>query len=153
DLQKRGDGEELPHLQIEGDALTVWAAYNDRVEHEMREGERLAAIREWASKQPGRVARLAGVLHLIEMVGTGSSTSASTSMAIPAHTVEAACRLGEYFEAHALAAYDMMAALPQIEGARRVLAWITRTRQTRFSARDAFSALARGHFPTMAALT
>jgi replicative DNA helicase len=119
-LPKHPDGEELPHLQITGPALAVWKAYHDRVEHEMRDSGRLAPIREWASKQPGRVARFAGILHLIGTVGGG----AVLQPRIQATTVEAACRLGEYFEAHALVAYDLMRALPEIERARRVVVWL-----------------------------
>jgi hypothetical protein len=63
--------------------------------------------------------------------------------------VVAAGRLGEYFEAHALAAYDAMAALPQVDGARRVLAWMRRAEKVAFSARAAFTALDRNRFPTM----
>src|SRR5262249_52046621 len=55
----------------------------------------------------------------------------------------------KYYEAHALAAYDCIAALPAIEGARRVLAWIRRTKAAGFSARAAFTALDRHFFRTM----
>jgi replicative DNA helicase len=155
-LEQRRDGDDLPHLRIEGAALAVWAAYHDRVEREMRDGERLAGIREWASKQPGRVARQAGVLHLIETVAGHSVNSVNSSLAIPPRTVEAACQLGEYFEAHALAAYDVMGTLPQVEGARRVLAWIKRTVPVAFSERDAARGLGVGQgrfFATMTELT
>jgi hypothetical protein len=61
-----------------------------------------------------------------------------------------ACRLGEYFEAHALAVYDVMGTLPQVEGARRVLAWIERTKPQQFSARDVWQALrGQARFSTM----
>jgi hypothetical protein len=151
-LEQRRDGDDLPHLRIEGTALAVWATYHDRVEREMRDGERLAGIREWASKQPGRVGRLAGVLHLVEMVAGNSVNSVNNSLVIPPRTVEAACQLGEYFEAHALAAYDVMGTLPQVEGARRLLAWIKRTMPVVFSERDAARAFGVGQgrfFSTM----
>jgi hypothetical protein len=155
-LEQRQDGDDLTHLRIEGDALAVWAAYHDRVEREMRDGERLAGIREWASKQPGRVGRLAGGLHLVEMVAGGSVNSVNSSRAIPPRTVEAACQLGEYYEAHALAAYDVIGTLPQVEGARRVLAWVRRTVPVTFSERDAARGLGVGQgrfFSTMDELT
>jgi hypothetical protein len=142
-LPRHPDGAVLPCLQISGEALQVWEEYANRVERDMRDGGALRPIREWASKQPGRVARLAAILHF------SSFTAPGVDLAIPSATVRAACRLGEYFEAHALAAYDCMAALPDIDGARRVLAWIRRTKQVRFSARDAFTALDRHFFRTM----
>src|SRR4030095_6991182 len=102
----------------EGVALLVWKRYADRVERDCREGGRLYAIREWASKHPGRVARIAGTLHLVNLAATGRRTSTFpddkelvdlavlAARSILPRTVAAACRLGEYFEAHALAAYD-----------------------------------------------
>jgi hypothetical protein len=160
-LTRCPDGAELPHLRIEGAALLVWKRYADRVDRDCREGGRLHAIREWASKHPGRVARIAGTLHLMTLAAIGRLSTAFPkdkdlvdlvvlgARSIPPRTVAAACRLGKYYEAHALAAYDCMAALPDIEGARRVLAWIRRTKQARFSARDAFTALDRQFFRTM----
>jgi hypothetical protein len=152
-LPKKHDGEDLAHLRIEGPALAVWKQYERRVEQEQREGERLAPIREWASKQAGRVARIAGDLYLGETVDGDSVDSVNRSPTIPAHTMEAACRLGEYFEAHALAAYDVMGTLPIVDGARRVLAWIKREDcSVTFSERDAARALGVGRnrfFPEM----
>jgi replicative DNA helicase len=161
DLTRWPDRAELPHLRIEGAALLVWKRYADRIDRDCREGGRLDAIREWASKHPGRVARIAGTLHLVTLAATGRLTStfpkdkALVDLAVLAarsilpRTVAASCRLGKYFEAHALAAYDVMGTLPDIDGARRVLAWIRRTKQTRFSARDAFTALDRNFFRSM----
>jgi hypothetical protein len=166
-LTRCPDGAELPHLRIEGAALLVWKRYADRVDRDCREGGRLRAIREWASKHPGRVARIAGVLHVLTLAGKKHLEALRilpsakqgqfdlkdlkdlAAWSIPPRTVAAACRLGKYYEAHALAAYDCMAALPDIEGARRVLAWIRRTKQARFSARGAFTALDRQFFRTM----
>ena len=166
-LTRYPDGAELPHLRIEGAALRVWKRYADRIDRDCREGGRLHAIREWASKHPGRVARIAGLLHLVDLasskrlevlrdlpsqnmvqLGLENLTDLATS-SIPPRTVAAACRLGKYYEGHALAAYDCMAGLPDIEGARRVLAWIRRTKQMRFSARAAFTALDRHFFRIM----
>lgn len=80
----------------------------------MREGAAARPLREWANKQPGRVARLAGELYLVETVGVGSVNSVDAiAPHIRARIVEAACRLGEYFEAQALAAYDVMDTLPE----------------------------------------
>jgi hypothetical protein len=152
-LPKKADGEELPHLRIEGTAHDRWVTYADRVEKDMREGEKLVSIREWVNKQPGRVARLAGILHLVETIGSNSVESVDRATEISAHTVEAACRLGEYFEAHALAAYDVLGAVPEIEGSRRILAWMRRRKDplARFSERDVAVGLGvgQGRFFTM----
>jgi replicative DNA helicase len=105
----------------------LWAAYSERIERELLEDGRFGAIREWGNKQPGRVARLAGLLHL--------AADPDAPPEISPKTMVAACKLGEYFEAHALATYDVMGALPSIDGARRLLAWIVRTAQSTFTER------------------
>ena len=135
--------DEAPRLRIEGPALALWIAYHDRLEVEMQEDGRLSAVREWASKHPGRVARIAGGLHLVEHRGLGDCR-------VSPETMIAAIQIGEYLEAHALAAYDQMRADPRIEGARTVLAWVRRKGLTTFTARAALTALRA--FKTMADL-
>src|SRR5262249_25826026 len=103
-LPRRPAGEDLPHLPITDAALEQWRADHNRVERALREGEQLEPIREWGSKQAARVARLAGILHVAAHRGF-------EPLAISVETMTAAITLGEYFEIHALAAYDLMAAL------------------------------------------
>lgn len=131
-----------PHrLKIAGAALAIWKHHADRIESEMGPGGRLEFLRAWANKQPARLARMAATLHMSEH-GTSTST-------ISADTVSAACTIGEWFEAHALAAYDLMNADPRLEGARIVLRWLQRTKPETFTERGAFSALGRRRFATM----
>jgi hypothetical protein len=137
-------GEPLPHLRLEGESLAIWAEYHDRVERALREGERLASLREWGSKHPGRVARLCGILHLATHDGVGSGFIA------PA-TIRAAVTLGEYFEVHALLAYDLLATIPELANARAVVRWLQRKQLSTFSVRDAHHAL-QHRFPTVAML-
>jgi hypothetical protein len=136
-------GKPLPHLAIAGTALARWGAYHDRVERDLREGAQLEPIREWGSKQAARVARLAGILHVARHQGC-------TPLAITEDTMAAAITLGEYFETHALAAYDLLAALPTFEGARAIVRWLKRTRCQEFSVRDLQRSLWR--FRTQAAV-
>ena len=140
-------------LLITGPALDVWRDYADRVETEMRPGARLEPIREWANKHASRVARIAATFHMVELVTMVDA--GITVDTISADTVSAACMLGTWLEAHALAAYDAMAADPRLDGARAVLRWIRRPDDVRtsFTAREAFSGLDRRRFPTMEDLT
>src|SRR5262245_48145615 len=136
-----------------GAALAAWAAYHDRIERECADGGRFAGAREWASKQAGRVAKLAGILHLVETVGSGRPLT----WRIPVETVDAAVEIGGDLEAHALTDFDLMQVPTELEGARRILAWLHRRVNSadsaepllRFSARDAFSALDRKRFTAM----
>jgi hypothetical protein len=61
--------DDIPLLRIEGEALECWKQGADRVERAQAEDRQLASIRDWASKHPGRVARIAGLLHLVEDQG------------------------------------------------------------------------------------
>ena len=147
-LPKPAAVAEVSRLRIEGDALAAWVAYHDRLEAELRDGGRLCAIREWASKQPGRVARIAGALHLVVTVGGGRPWRDR----IEARTVEAACGIGEYLEAHALVAYDVMRADPRLRQARAIHRWLRRLRATHMTERDALGVVSHGPERTMACI-
>jgi hypothetical protein len=136
------EGEDLPHLMLAGASWDCWAAYYERVEQELLDDGRFGTIKEWGNKQPGRVARLAGLLHL-------ATHADPTNRVISVATITAACELGEYFEAHTLATYDLMGTLPELEGARRILAWVRRKRLATFTEREvaqAFRAGSAGRF-------
>src|SRR5262249_5629397 len=122
-----------PRLRITGQALDRWRAYHDRVERELGDGGRLAPICEWASKHAGRVVRIAGGLHLVKTIGAGQPWCQD----IRPDTVEAACRIGEYLEAHALVAYGVMRADQRLRLARVILRWVRRTGARRVTERDA----------------
>src|SRR5439155_23716206 len=107
----------VPRLRLAGEALELWRTYADRVERDLADRGPLAPIREWASKHAGRVARIAAGQHLVATVGTGRPWAD----AIRPETVAAAVRLGEYLEAHALVAYDVMRADPRLRLARAIV--------------------------------
>jgi hypothetical protein len=143
ELYRPSDPEALPALALRDDALAAWVAYADRVERDLGDGGRLAPIREWASKQAGRVARIAGGLHLVETVGAGRGWVA----AIPRTVVESATAIGAYLEAHALKAYDVMWTDPRIRTARAVLRWLERTTPREITVRSTHAALSRAVAP------
>jgi hypothetical protein len=131
-------GEQLPHLFLTGASWERWAAYAMEIEVELQDLGKFGSIQEWANKHPGRVARLAGLLHL------ATFPTRTTHREISPETIEAACVLGEYGEAHALAVYDLMGALPHIEGARRILRWLRYAKKALFSERDVSQAFRIG---------
>lgn len=106
----------------------------------------LGHLADWAAKLTGATARVAGLLHLATTLRSG------WTQPVPAGFVDAAARVGHYYLAHALAVFDTMAADPIVDDARTVLDWITRTGQTRFTRRDAFTALSRARIRTVADL-
>ncbi len=100
----------------------------------------LGHVADWAGKSVGAIVRMAGLLHLAANPVDGYRQPISSE------TMTAAVRLGEYFTAHALAAFDHMGADPDMGSARTVLDWLTRKRLERFTARDAFRGVPRGTF-------
>jgi len=139
-LPRAADRASTPRLRLAGDTLELWRSYADRVERDLADGGPLAAIREWASKQAGRVARIAGGLHLVATVASGRPWAE----AVRPETVASAVRLGEYLEAHALVAYDVMRADPRLRHARQILRWLRRTGASRVTERDALGTLTHG---------
>jgi hypothetical protein len=127
------DGKQAYHvLNLAGSALDVWAEYADGVETAQADGGVLAGIRDWASKLAGAVARIAGGLHLVKHY----RHEKPWTIPISRETVLAAWAIGEYLQAHALAAFAMMGADPNVSMAQRLLQWIERQQQPQFSLRD-----------------
>ncbi|MFN7990516.1 MAG: YfjI family protein [Thermoanaerobaculia bacterium] len=118
-------GEDRPHrLLLAGAALTEWAAFADRIESEQREGERLAGIRDWASKAAGAAARLAGIFHVLRY--RDCRPAAPWELEVDVETVVAATAVVDYYTEHALYAYGLMEVDERVGLAKRLLRWIER---------------------------
>lgn len=130
------DVDEIPKLRLEGEALSLWTQYHDDVEQAQADGGRLVHIRDWASKLSGKVARIAGVLHMVENRTHPEPWAVPISQA----TVAAAWALGEYYTAHALAAFELMNEEPNSRCAKTLLRWILRRDEPTFSGRDCHQA-------------
>lgn len=100
----------------------------------------LAHVVDWASKLTGTTARIAGLLHLADLLAT------AWTQPVGIRHVDAAARVGQYFLAHALATFDRMGADPALDDARHLLDWALRTGRESFTRREAFSALSRLRF-------
>jgi hypothetical protein len=141
-LAPREDGR--PHrLALSPEAYLEWKAFQRHVEDELRDGGMFEHIRDWASKLPGAVARLAGDLHCADYARR-QPEGASVDLG----TMDAALALGAVLERHALAVFGLMATDPNLDAAHKVWTWIERQRQPTFAQRDCFQAL-KGTFPTM----
>jgi hypothetical protein len=127
--------EETPRLQIAGGALEVWRTFADELERDQADGGPLSAVRDWASKHAGRVARIAGLFHLVESVDARRDPFATP---ISAEVVAAAWVIGDWLREHALAAFARMGGDPASILARRLLAWIRRTQKQSISLRDCY---------------
>ncbi|MGV9772602.1 DUF3987 domain-containing protein [Streptosporangium sp. NPDC003464] len=138
--------EDPARLVLSPEATELFTEQRRHTEPRLRpETGDLGHIADWAAKFDGAVARLAGLLHLAGHIDDGWRRP------IDGPTMAAAMELGEYFTAHALAAFDAMGADPDQEAARTVHGWLTRTRPEHFTRRDAHRALQR-HFKKAADL-
>lgn len=115
------------------------------VEPRLAPGGAWGHVVDWGSKYTGAVVRLAGLIHLAEHLRDGWGKP------VGAETVDRAALLGEYFAAHALAAFDDMGADRTTRYARLVLAWIERTSSATFTKKELYRAV-RSQIPTAADL-
>jgi replicative DNA helicase len=125
---------ELPldtvELNLSPDAQVAWNTFYDDVESFMQVGGRLYELKDWGSKLPGAVARIAGLLHYAEYGQKGASK------AIPAGIVNASVTIGRYFLEHALASFGYMREEPQIESAKKILEYLKQHMPKSFKGRD-----------------
>ena len=125
---------ELPldtvELNLSPDAQVAWNTFYDDVESFMQAGGRLYELKDWGSKLPGAVARIAGLLHYAEYGHKGASK------AIPAGIVNASVTIGRYFLEHALASFGYMREEPQIESAKKILEYLKQHKPESFKGRD-----------------
>jgi replicative DNA helicase len=116
------------------------------VEPRLAPGGAWAHVVDWGSKYTGAVVRIAGLIHLAEHLHDGWGKP------VDADTIERAAMIGDYYAAHALAAFDDMGADQATRNARHVLAWIERTATTAFTKRELFRAVQSSQLKTMADL-
>ena len=100
------------------------------IEPRFRADGDLAHMTDWGGKLAGACVRLAGLLHLARHLRDGWDRP------ITVETFADARDLGEYFTAHAKAAYDAIGADPSTADAKAILNWARNTGTSRFSARD-----------------
>ncbi|MBI4799661.1 MAG: DUF3987 domain-containing protein [Desulfarculus sp.] len=139
-----GDADTAPHvLHLSDYARQEWKAFASGVEEELRDGGNFEHVRDWAGKLPGLAARLAGLLHCMEHQAMASGRPISQA------TMAAALDLAAGLVGHALAAFRIMGADPDLEAAKHALAWIRRERVEHFTMRDCHRAM-RGRYPRAA---
>lgn len=126
-------------LQIRGAALELWHQYEQEIERDQLDGGRFAEARDWASKLGGKVARLAGVLHLIKH----RADPEPWAIPVEVESVAAAWTLGMYFAEHALAAFALMGEEPNVALGRRIWRWVLGRGKSSFSRHDLHQSLRR----------
>ncbi len=105
----------LHELKLSSDAQDVWDAFYNYIETDMQVGKQMASIKDWGSKLPGAVARIAGLLHCAEY------GQQATEKPISVNIVNASATIGAYYRENAFATFGLMREDPQIESAKKVL--------------------------------
>jgi replicative DNA helicase len=133
-------------LVLTPDANAMVLDIERAVEPRLAQGGAWAHIVDWGSKYTGAVVRIAGLIHLAEHLTDGWSRPVS------ADTIERAAMIGDYYAAHALAAFDDMGADTGTRNARHILGWIERTATSAFTKRELFRAVQSSALKTTADL-
>lgn len=132
------DGNAPPFVvRLSPEALAELNRFRAWVEIELRPGGDLSMMKDWGSKLPGAVCRIAGIFHGLIYASTGDPSM----HVIDAETMLCAIATGEYAVAHAKAAFCEMGANPATAIARRLVAWLIEGGFAKFTRRDAFNAI------------
>lgn len=133
-LRWDGDMPEPATLELSGEAYQLWLSFAGEVEKGLAPGGEFEGMNDWGGKLAGAVARIAGLFHLATHERPGE-------MKITQETMRQAAYMGALLTEHAKAAYALMGTDDTIEGAKKVLEWIRRQADERFTVRDCWQAL------------
>jgi replicative DNA helicase len=113
-----------------------------QLEVQLRPGQPLEHLQDWAGKLVGTTARVACLLHLADHLTSG------WGQPLTAATVHRAADITGYYTEHALAVFDLIGSDPATEDARTILNWLSRpktdgTHRRTIKRRDAVAASRR----------
>lgn len=140
----QGDTDKPVILQLDELAEDLWLDFAQEVEDQQGEGGAFDAIRDWTSKLPGAVARVAALLQVAEG-GLGVRTVGLEAMAN-------AVGLARLLVEHTQAAFGLLGADPVEADALAVLKWIRGNGLDEFTSRQAQRAM-DSRFKTVTKLT
>jgi hypothetical protein len=117
-----------PEAQDEMEAFLGW------IEPRLAEDGELGDMTDWAGKLAGAVARIAGILHMLDHAGEKEPWEHR----VAGETMRRAVNIGHYLIAHAKYALAVMGSDPTVEDAKYVLRRTERKGGEQFTKRDAF---------------
>jgi hypothetical protein len=129
--------EEEQIIKLSTEAYKLSAAFFCWLEPQLKRD--LEGIADWAGKLHGAILRIAGVYHTIQHGNRAADTP------VDATTMENAIATGKYFLEHAKAAYRLMGADEQTQGARYILRQLEKDKPTTLPRRDLYR-MCRGRF-------
>ena len=122
-------------LALSDGAYHAWMDFAGAVEKELADNGELSVLKDWASKLPGAVARIAGLFHIVTQGGHNPEMAP-----ISPDTMAQAVYMGAFLTEHAKAAYQLMGSDERTEGAKKVLSWIQRTKANSFTTQQCWQA-------------
>ena len=135
-------GEPCPHrLTFDTAGRERLQRFEAWVEPQLSEFGELGGMTDWGGKLVGVVVRIAGLLHMADLVGTDNPWK----VPIPAATVERAIAVAMYLIPHAKAAFAEMGADEVVDKAKAILRWIQHNKLDSFTRREAHQGM-RGTF-------
>jgi putative DNA primase/helicase len=120
-------------LTFAASAYDSWHEFQKLVEVEMREGNRLAGLKDWSGKLPGAAVRIAGIFHCAMVDPTVHSE-------ISRDTAEAALALASILISHATCVFGLMGSNPHVDTAKRLIRWASDRGESQTTKRDTFCA-------------
>ena len=115
-------------IRLSPEADELRKSYQGYIEKKL--GDTWEFMRDWGGKLTGAVVRIAALMHAAECMGDPTQTL------ISAETMSGATRLGEFFSAHAEAAYQLMGADDAAADAKYLWRKIGGTGQEEINKRD-----------------
>ncbi|MCX7386604.1 MAG: YfjI family protein [Planctomycetales bacterium] len=120
-------------LYLAPEAYRLWKSEQHANEIDMRPGGSWAENTGWASKYPGAVLRIAGVLHCAVCTSVGQDPA---TVDVAESTMRFAVQLGRKIKSHSRQAFGMMQLTNDQKNANKILDWIQRDGITEFTGRE-----------------
>jgi hypothetical protein len=154
-----------PHLDLTGSigthvltlsaaAYNLWFQFWLEVESDFRDRGQLEFLKDWGSKLPGAVARIAAILHTAEHAFSAPQSTLigqKWNTVISEEIMQDAISLARTLVPHARFAFDQMGVDQDMAGAKLILEWIQRQDIRQFSQREGHHAL-QHRFPKVSKL-
>lgn len=143
EVPTNGQGEAEPNIvKMTEDAQKAVTEFQSETETLLLDKEVPDGLREWRSKAPGKMARLAMLLTLADDADP-DATDIPAQPTVGVEAVKRAIQLIRYYGKHCEIAFGVMTADKSFVGARIILEWLMRKPVLEFTKRDCFRSLAR----------
>jgi hypothetical protein len=120
-------------LYLSPGAYRLWKSEQRSNEIDMRPAGSWADNTGWASKYPGAVLRIAGILHCADCTSCGQDPATKD---VEESTMQFALQLGRKIKSHSRQAFGMMALTDDQKFAHKIVEWIKRESVTEFTGRE-----------------